>query len=103
MYRERVHRHSRWWSIPTGLIGGLSGGLFGMGGPIYVMYLSGRIEDPSRLRASLSAVFSINSGARLSLFLLAGLLAQTEVWIGALYLLPFMALGCSSDTASTSS
>src|SRR6267142_2660365 len=26
---------SRWWGVPTGLFGGLIGGLFGVGGPIY--------------------------------------------------------------------
>jgi uncharacterized membrane protein YfcA len=64
-----------------------------MGGPVYVVYLAGRVVDPGRLRASLSALFSINTAARLGLFLLSGLLLQKEVWFAALYLLPFMALG----------
>jgi uncharacterized protein len=92
-YHERARSHSRWWAIPTGFAGGVISGLFGMGGPVYVVYLAGRVVDPARLRASLSALFSINTAARLGLFLLSGLLLQKEVWLAALYLLPFMALG----------
>jgi len=93
IYRERARIASKWWSIPTGLAGGVSSGLFGMGGPVYVVYLAARIADPAALRATLSAVFSMNTAARLCLFVFSGLLAQKLVWITALCLLPFMALG----------
>lgn len=93
VYHERMRMHSRWWCIPTGAVGGVISGLFGMGGPVYVMYLAGRIVDPPRLRATLSAVFSTNTAARLGLFLFSGLLLQKQVWITATCLLPFMALG----------
>ena len=92
-YHGRMRTLSKWWSIPTGLTGGIISGLFGMGGPVYVMYLAGRIADPSRLRATLSAVFSTNTAGRLGLFLVSGLLVQKEVWTTAACLLPFMALG----------
>jgi uncharacterized protein len=92
-YHERTSTCSRWWSIPTGLSGGVISGLFGMGGPMYVVYLARRIAEPARLRATLSTIFSLNAAARLTLFLFSGLLLQLEVWIAALYLLPFMALG----------
>ena len=92
-YHERTSTCSRWWSIPTGLSGGVISGLFGMGGPMYVVYLARRIAEPPRLRATLSTIFSLNAAARLMLFLFSGLLLQLEVWIAALYLLPFMALG----------
>jgi uncharacterized protein len=93
VYHGHARSHSRWWAIPAGLCAGVISGLFGMGGPVYVVYLAGRIADPARLRASLSAMFSINTAVRLCLFLLSGLLLQKDVWIGVLYLLPFMALG----------
>ena len=93
VYHERTRIHSKWWSIPTGLVGGVISGLFGMGGPVYVVYLAGRTADPSRLRATLSAVFSTNTAARLALLLFSGLLVQKQVWIVALCLLPFMAMG----------
>jgi uncharacterized membrane protein YfcA len=38
-------------------------------------------------------MFSLNTGVRLILLLISGLLLQAQVWWGALYLLPFMALG----------
>jgi uncharacterized protein len=91
--RARTREYSRWWSLPVGLSGGVISGLFGMGGPMYVIYLSGRIAEPARLRATLSTMFTLNTGVRLVLFLLTGLLLQHDVWIAALYLFPFMALG----------
>lgn len=91
--RVKVRAHSRWWAIPTGLVGGVISGLFGMGGPMYVIYLSGRIADPTQLRATLSTMFTINTGARLILFLVSGLLLRQDIWVAALCLLPFMALG----------
>ena len=93
LVQAKVQAHSRWWAIPTGLVGGVISGLFGMGGPMYVIYLSGRIADPTQLRATLSTMFTINTGARLILFLVSGLLLRQDVWIAALCLLPFMALG----------
>jgi uncharacterized membrane protein YfcA len=84
---------SRWWGIPTGLIGGLIGGLFGVGGPIYATYLAARIPDPSRMRATLSAVFSFSTGLRLTVYLVSGLLLQSEVWWAFLLLLPSMPVG----------
>ena len=48
---------------------------------------------PGMRRDTLSAVFSMNTAARLFLFVFSGLLAQKLVWITALCLLPFMALG----------
>jgi uncharacterized protein len=36
--RETTRRRlSRWWAAPAGIVGGLVGALFGMGGPPYVM------------------------------------------------------------------
>ena len=38
-----LHRTiSRWWVVPSGLIGGSIATIFGAGGPIYATYLSGR-------------------------------------------------------------
>jgi uncharacterized membrane protein YfcA len=91
--RTRQPSHSRWWSIPAGLIGGVVSGMVGVGGPVYVIYLSGRLREPARLRASLSTTFSVNTAARLALFLVAGLLFDKILWLAAAGLLPFMAFG----------
>lgn len=84
---------SHWWGIPAGLIGGLIGGLFGVGGPIYATYMSARIHDPARLRATLSAVFSLSTGLRIAVYFAAGLLLQSEVWWAFLLLVPSMPVG----------
>jgi uncharacterized protein len=84
---------SRWWGIPTGLVGGLIGGLFGVGGPIYATYMASRIHDPAKMRATLSAVFSFSTGLRLVVYLISGLLLQSEVWWAFLLLLPSRPVG----------
>ena len=84
---------SRWWGIPTGIVGGLIGGLFGVGGPIYATYMAARIPDPAKMRATLSAVFSFSTGLRLTVYLISGLLLQSEVWWAFLLLAPAMPVG----------
>ena len=82
-FRHRPDRKavSRRWSVPAGLLGGLISGMFGTGGAIFAMYYSARIPDLLRMRATMSAVFLVTTGARLVLFLVAGLLLQREVWL----------------------
>lgn len=84
---------SRWWGVPTGLIGGLIGGLFGVGGPIYAAYMTARIPDVSRMRATLATVFTFSTGFRVAVYLLSGLMLQSEVWWAFLLLLPIMPVG----------
>ena len=84
---------SRWWSLPTGLIGGLIGALFGTGGPPYVVYLSHRLHDKTQLRGTLSGLFMLDGALRIITFLIFGLLLQTEMLTALLLALPLMALG----------
>ena len=84
---------SRAWAIPTGLAGGVLGGLFGVGGPLYAAYLTARIPDHSRMRATLSAVFSCSTGLRIGVFLLSGLLLNAQVGWAFLLFFPAMLLG----------
>lgn len=81
---------SRLWAIPTALTGGTVGGLFGTGGPPYVIYLNHRIHDKSLLRATFSALFFLEGAARIMTFLGTGLLLETHVWWNALGTLPLM-------------
>ena len=81
-------RLSRRWAAPAGLVGGLVGALFGMGGPPYVMYLAGRISDPDAQRATISQMVILNVGLRVMAFALAGLLASTTLWLAVVALLP---------------
>lgn len=78
------------WAYPAALTGGAVGGLFGTGGPPYVIYLSHRIEDKSSLRATLSGLFFLEGLIRIITFLAIGLLAGGEVWINCLLAAPFI-------------
>ncbi len=81
---------SRLWAVPASLTGGTVGGLFGTGGPPYVIYLAHRIRDKGELRATLSAVFFIEGLTRIVSFLIVGLLMSTQVWIAFVAALPLV-------------
>lgn len=78
---------------PAGFVAGVLGALFGVGGPAYVVYFSGRIADPARLRATLSAVFTAATAVRIAMFAAAGLLADPSLVLTAAALLPLMLAG----------
>jgi uncharacterized membrane protein YfcA len=86
--RETRRRLSRGWAVPAGLVGGLVGALFGMGGPPYVMYLAGRIPEPDAQRATIAQMVILNVGLRVVAFGLAGLLGSAMLWLGVAALLP---------------
>ena len=95
-YLFNVHSEkpiSRWWSIPTGLSGGLIGALFGTGGPPYVVYLSHRLHDKTQLRGTLSGLFMLDGALRVITFLFIGLLLQNEMLRALLLARPLMGLG----------
>ncbi len=84
---------SRRWAHPAGLLGATVSGLFGTGGPPYVIYLGHRIRDKGELRATLSLLFMLEGGFRVCIFLAAGLLADRTVWSGVALGLPVLAVG----------
>ena len=63
-----------------------------MGGPIYVFYFAARGATPEQIRATVPAVFSFTSVARIAIFTGVGLF-NGEVLLAAAALLPAMALG----------
>lgn len=81
------------WAVPLGTAGGVFTALFGTGGPIYVIYLAGRLHDKSVLRASVGALIFVSGMARLALFSSAGLYAQQSLLRLAAILLPGAMLG----------
>ncbi len=83
---------SRWWALPAGLTGGTVGALFGTGGPPFIIYLTHRIRDKTRLKATFSGLFMIDGGVRLLGFLLAGLLLQPSLFVAYFGALPIMAV-----------
>jgi uncharacterized membrane protein YfcA len=86
--RGTARRVTRWWAAPAGLVSGVVGALFGMGGPPYVAYITGRIQDPAAQRATISQMVILNVGLRVVAFALAGLLASRALWITVAFSLP---------------
>lgn len=83
----------RAWALVIGTTGGLLSGMFGFGGPLYVIYLSRRITDVTALRATMATVLFTSSCVRLTLMAIAGLLAQENLWLAVLWFLPFVFAG----------
>lgn len=94
LYRPRVSRPiGRAWGVPAGLLGGTLSGMFGTGGPMFVIYMTRRGVDPMQFKATLAAIISLQSMTRIVAYTISGLLLQIEVLIGALLLAPVMWLG----------
>ncbi|MCG8995585.1 sulfite exporter TauE/SafE family protein [Laribacter hongkongensis] len=80
-------------SIPFGLVGGVFSALFGMGGFVYAIYLSGRIEKKEHLRVTQSSLIGLATLTRATLFALAGVYMDTTLLLLTLGLMPAMLAG----------
>jgi uncharacterized membrane protein YfcA len=91
--RPALTRVSTRWAYPAGFAGGVTGTIFGAGGPPYAIYLShrGLTKDQFRATLSLTTLFSIS--VRVAAFALSGLLADTRVWVAAAACVPASMLG----------
>ena len=90
---QPVGQISRGWAIPAGFTGGMTGALFGIGAPPYMMYLSRRLHDKGQIRATFSWLSAVDGSARLIWFAIAGLLFDSKLMITyAVCLIP-MAFG----------
>ncbi len=89
---ESVFQVARWTAAPIGLFAGTTSALFGMAGPIYVMFLAGRGSTPEQIRATMPVIFIFTTFGRIALFAFLGLITQ-EVLLAAALLVPVMALG----------
>ena len=92
------HRISALWSIPAGLVGGSLATIFGVGGPIYATYLSGRLGDKSEIRATLATLIWISAFSRAALYAIGGLLLHATIFAGGLLLAPFVWIGLRIGT-----
>jgi len=74
------------WALPTGLVAGALGALFGIAGPLWALYFNGRIgDDKSRLRATMSATFVATTSIRIAMYVASGLMLQDGLlWLAAL-------------------
>ena len=84
---------NKWWAAPFGLMGGTFTALFATGGPIYVSYLSLRINDPKALRATMAFAIFMLTFLRLTLMLVTGLILSWAVIGMAIFLMPATFLG----------
>jgi uncharacterized membrane protein YfcA len=81
------------WAIPAGLIGGAFTSLYGTGGPIYTIYLAGRLADKNVLRATIGVLIFCTALIRLLLFSSSGFYSQPGLVRLALLLIPFAFIG----------
>lgn len=85
-------RLARWTVAPIGATAGMCSSLFGVGGPIYVMYLTARGATTDHIRATIPVIFMFTTIGRIILYGAAGLFTL-EVLIAGALLLPVMFLG----------
>jgi uncharacterized membrane protein YfcA len=90
--KDAIVRFARWSAVPIGLFAGTTSTTFGVGGPIYVMYLTGRGSTPEQIRATMPVIFILTTIARIVIFAAAGLYTQNVLIIAA-GLLPIMVIG----------
>ncbi|QOT79961.1 sulfite exporter TauE/SafE family protein [Cupriavidus basilensis] len=79
-------------ALPFGLGGGMCSAMFGSGGFLYAIYLSGRLGKDA-MRMTQSTLIGVSTLTRLVLFALAGVYAGAAIIKLALLLAPAMALG----------
>ncbi|MBM3340677.1 MAG: sulfite exporter TauE/SafE family protein [Betaproteobacteria bacterium] len=90
--RKPLFRMPRWTVAPIGLLAGTTSSAFGVGGPIYVFYFTARGATAEQIRATVPAVFSFTSIARIIIFATIGLFNPQVLMATAVLLIP-MALG----------
>lgn len=89
-----TRRVSRAWVVPAGLAGGTLGGLFGSGAATpFMIYLTHRLADRTRVRATFSAFALFDYGFRLVVFAVGGLLFSAVSLKATLVGIPAMAAG----------
>src|SRR5438309_3440329 len=88
LHRGRRRPLGRAWAAPAGLLSGVLGALFGVGGPSYVGFIAGRIPDPTAQRATMSQMVALNVGPRVAAFAIAGLFTGRDLWLAIGVLLP---------------
>jgi len=80
---------ARGWALPLGFAGGVFGAMFGIGGPLYAIYVSRRVTDTGTMRATMSVLILISGVTRFVAFVASGLLLSWPIFGAWLFLLPF--------------
>lgn len=90
--RSAPFRLRRWTALPVGLVGGTTASAFGIGGPLFVMYLAARGTSPQGIRATMPVIFIVTTIARIVLFIIVGVMTPDALATAAV-LTPAMLLG----------
>ena len=85
-------RWRRWSAPPTGLISGILGGLFGVGGPPVIIYYQLSGVDKAVFRGSLMAIFLLIALVRVPSYIISGLITNMRLW-SALAVAPAVVVG----------
>jgi len=83
------------WSIPFGLLAGISGGIFNINGPFLVIYMNHACNSKSAIKANLIALFFVDSVWRSLLFLIKGNMTIDATTVFASAMLPMLILALS--------
>jgi uncharacterized membrane protein YfcA len=86
------------WAYFAGVAGGITGTLFGAGGPPYAIYLSHRQLTKEQFRATLSLTTVCSISLRILAFVATGLLLYSGPWIAAAIALPAAYAGVTVTT-----
>ncbi len=81
------------WAIPAGVIGGAFTGLYGTGGPVYMIYLARRLPDKTVMRATIGVLIFGTALIRLALFTGSDFYTQRNLLPLAFALLPCALIG----------
>ena len=81
------------WAWLAGVCGGISGTLFGAGGPPYAIYLSQRGLTKEQFRATMGFATMTSISLRIVAFFVTGLLLDGQVWRTALAAVPAALIG----------
>jgi uncharacterized membrane protein YfcA len=87
-FRLHTATITRAWGVPIGIVGGIASSLFGIGGPLYAIYVSRRTSDAGVMRATMSTLILTSGLTRFVMFLANGLLLSWPIATAWLLLLP---------------
>ncbi len=90
---HKLRRAPAWLALPLGLVGGTFSVMFGTGGPVYMVFLSARIQDKAALRATSSAMVTLSVWIRITVFVVTGLLLDVSLLVTAALMAPMMIAG----------
>jgi uncharacterized membrane protein YfcA len=91
--RVKTKPRSSWWlPIVAGLGGGVLSGAFGIGGPLFALYMSSRL-DAEKVSYTLGTLIGVAAATRALIFLHDGIYADAQILALILVALPSQLLG----------